>query len=339
MKRKTIMLEMSSVKPYRLVLFMIAAIAMSGCQMFGAAESRVQSNDTVDYSLIADNMVNAVSQYPKLNPLLATVQMNEPENAFAERVYEQMATLGYKLETAETPSADNQVIAQILALDTQAPEDTQLYKLSVGKVTAEREYGLVDGLTVPLSPMTIDGGEKRTVTLNDTDVFGFDDEALTQVSFASNTFKSVDAVLKPELAGAQPKPPTVVRNNIYDTMQSNYTSIFEDYENVEQIVLVFPNDSLRLGDTNKQIIQRYVEKMDTETDVLSVIGCSHGNTEISNGNSLLALGRANRVKEAFMFSGVEHEHVLDEGCWAPETFSDVMPNRGVVLTLKRRIDS
>lgn len=40
-------------------------------------------------------------------------------------------------------------------------------------------------------------------------------------------------------------------------------------------------------------------QMNPDTDVLSVIGCSLEPTAIQNGNSLLAIGRANRVKESF----------------------------------------
>ena len=123
-----------------------------------------------------------------------------------------------------------------------------------------------------------------------------------------------------------------------ENLESNYVDVFTGYEDLEQSILVFPNDSLSLGDTNKLIIEQYVEMMDPATDILSVIGCSHGQTDINNGNSVLALGRAHRVKEALLFSGVEHDQVLDEGCWAPEAF-DAMPNRGVVLTLKRRVNS
>lgn len=136
-----------------------------------------------------------------------------------------------------------------------------------------------------------------------------------------------------------PRERSSVKANFYDTLVSHYDDVFTDYEDVDQSILVFPNDSLRLGDDNKLIIEQYVEAMNPETDLMSVIGCSHGNTEVSNGNSLLALGRANRVKEALLFSGLEHDKILEEGCWASETFDDVMPRRGVVLTLKRRANS
>ena len=47
---------------------------------------------------------------------------------------------------------------------------------------------------------------------------------------------------------------------------------------------------------------------------------SHGKSELKNGNSVLAVGRANRVKEAFVFAGVDNGKVLDQGCWAASIF-------------------
>ena len=128
----------------------------------------------------------------------------------------------------------------------------------------------------------------------------------------------------------------VRKQNLFDIGESNYGGVFEEYEDVSSAVLIFPNDSLRLGGSNKAIIEQYVSKMDPSTDVLSVIGCSLGPSKINNGNSLLAIGRANRVKEAFLFSGLEHDQVLEEGCWSPESVQMNLPARGVVVTLKRQ---
>ena len=92
---------------------------------------------------------------------------------------------------------------------------------------------------------------------------------------------------------------------------------------------------MRIGNVNKDLITSYAKAM-RETDVISVVGCSHGKTDLKNGNQVLALGRAHRVKEALILAGVMHHQILDEGCWASEDFDSVMPARGVLMTLKRR---
>lgn len=69
--------------------------------------------------------------------------------------------------------------------------------------------------------------------------------------------------------------------------------------------------------------------------MISVVGCSHGNTALKGGNEALAIGRANRVKEALLYAGVESKKVLEEGCWANIHYDD-LPRRGVVIELKRK---
>ena len=324
-------------------------VEASSVEVSSVEVSTVVQSD--DYTLISQNLLDALSQYPRLNPHLATVQISPPTNRFEQQVHNDLTQRGYKLKTIDNDNvagalaAGNVVDAKIQASDADAP----LYILSIGEISAERQFSLLDGQTVPVSEMVMRGDDERAIALNDKDVFGAEDELYSKVAFEPRTNTVIDNIFEPreqsELLGEEvPKPSVpdasgIVKRNIYETLQSNYASLLDEYDEVQQDILVFPSDSMRLGDTNKRTIEEYVAKMNPDTDVLSVIGCSHGQTNISNGNSLLALGRANRVKEAFLFSGVDHDKVFEEGCWAPESFGNYMPARGVVLTLKRRRDT
>ena len=286
------------------------------------------------FSLIADNLLDAIGQYPKLDSRLTTVQTVSIDNEFEQAVRADLEKRGYKME-----ADGKRVSARVQPSDNS---DSALYVVAVGEISVERMYSETDGQTVPASEMVVRGGEERSIVLNDSDVFGTESERYTAVEFQPYPDLIIDNLLEPrsppDRLAAQGEVP-LIKRNVFETLQSNYASTLDEYVEVDQNILVFPNDSLRLGDTNKRIIEEYVSKMDPDTDILSVIGCSHGHTEISNGNSVLAIGRANRVKEAFLFSGIENDHILDEGCWAPQTFDEVMPQRGVVLTLKRRKES
>ncbi|MFK7996263.1 MAG: hypothetical protein AB8B87_19145 [Granulosicoccus sp.] len=326
------------------LLLAASTITLAGCGSMGAIMEKMpwHSSDPVDYSLISTNLVDAMSQYPVLGPSLSTIQVIKPDSQFAQQVHEKLTERGFKLERVAKTRGANGVSATVHRDDVDSIRSAPLYVLSVGGISAERRFDSVDGKTIPLSELVFRGVNQRDVTLNDAELFGEVDSNFSTVAFIPEEAADIAAVLRPS---AEKLPSSSVNNdgrqafvkkNIYDTMTSNFSGLYSEYEDVEQKILVFPNDSLRLGETNKKIIEDYVEMIDTSTDVLSVIGCSHGTTEINNGNSLLALGRANRVKEAFLFSGVEHDMVLEEGCWAPETFNGVMPDRGVVLTLKRR---
>ncbi len=321
----------------------VVASSLSACSVLGLT-APWDKPDTPDHELIASNLVNSISQFPHLNPLMATVQVAKPRSAFDHQVHKELDGRGFKLETVAIEEGLNQVKSAIKRVDGNTGSNPQVYVLAIGQVSVERAYDVVADRTVPVSEQIIRGVEERTVTLND-DIFEVPDSTYSSVSFQAYEGPKIEDMLAATAPGSKAgswwkrEKQTAVKKNMYETMTSNYKDVFTGYEDVQQSILIFPNDSLRLGDANKQIIDEYVAKMDPDTDVLSVIGCSHGETGISNGNSLLALGRANRVKEAFLFSGLEHDQILDEGCWAPQTFDDVMPRRGVVLTLKRQKNS
>ena len=125
------------------------------------------------------------------------------------------------------------------------------------------------------------------------------------------------------------------RQNMYDIGGSNFGRVFDEFYDVSKISVVFSNDSMRLGRSGKTSINQFLSTYNRDTDVVSVVGCSHGRTSIQDGNKRLAIGRADRVAEALIYAGVPENKVLEEGCWASKPFDEVFPRRGVVLTLKR----
>ncbi len=123
--------------------------------------------------------------------------------------------------------------------------------------------------------------------------------------------------------------------NVFDLGGSNFVHLLEGRTTIVEQVLTFPNDSMRLGASNKQLVEQLVTRFNPRTDVFSVIGCSMGPTQVRGGNAALALGRAGRVVEALRFAGVANELILDEGCWAGDGSIDNLPRRGVVVSLNR----
>jgi len=104
--------------------------------------------------------------------------------------------------------------------------------------------------------------------------------------------------------------------NVFELGTSNYVDVLTELDIVAQQILTFPNDSLRLGNRNKQLVENMVTRYQSSSDIFSVIGCSMGPTALEQGNAALALGRASRVREALLFAGVDRDKILDEGCWA-----------------------
>jgi len=140
-------------------------------------------------------------------------------------------------------------------------------------------------------------------------------------------------------AGSFSLPPVALSQvqNVFELGSSNYVDVLSDFTVVAQQILTFANDSLRLGEINKQLVENMVTQYEPALDIFSVIGCSMGPTAIQQGNAALALGRASRVREALLFAGVNKDKILDEGCWAGDSEGNALPRRGVVLTLNRKI--
>lgn len=144
-----------------------------------------------------------------------------------------------------------------------------------------------------------------------------------------------DGKQRPALSGGLPTR----KRNVLDIGQSNFASVTQDYEELSFDVLVFANDSLRLGTENKAMLSALAQTFDAQTDLVSLIGCSHGPSAKSRGNEHLAIGRANRVKEELILANVSAENILDEGCWA-STAQEGLPARGVIVRMLRRtVDS
>lgn len=334
----------------RLLFVSIALVTLTACSALDLKAPNFKNislgsiktpwgNSDPAYDLIAANLVNTMVQIPLLNPLITPVQMAEPTSEFEAQLQSAMTNRGFQIEPLSDESEAFLVNAEIDRALSNAGKHKS-YSLSIGPITVARGYRVVSGNTVPVTSQRISGTNERAIAIND-NIFKDANTTVAAVQFEPLVNPETVTIIAVPIEKAEPKLLAANANtgptkNLFETGQSNYVEVFDGYEDVEQSVLIFPNDSLRLGDNNKQIIEQYVSKMDPDTDVLSVIGCSIGQTDIKNGNSLLALGRANRVKEAFLFSGLEHEQILEEGCWAPDSFSEALPRRGVVVTLKRQ---
>jgi len=150
-------------------------------------------------------------------------------------------------------------------------------------------------------------------------------------SFEIDDQSSSSSNLRPSLSSLNP-----FNRNMYDIRQSNYQSIFEQYEDIHKSVIIFDNDSFILGAENKKRVADISEVVNPNTDVVSIVGCSYGKTGDGIENSVLAVSRANRVKEELMMAGVDADRMLEEACYAKE-YEDSMglPRRGVEIKVKR----
>lgn len=326
------------------ILFL--SFMVSACSHF----KTVDDSPSLNESAIAQNLLYTLSMLKEVSPWQTAVQVSKPSTDFGHHVESGLVELGYAIRRV---SAD-QGRHYVRYAGEQVHDETGKYiryRVAIGDVSVERFYDVDGTLTYPISVMTVKGAAAQEVALNDA-IFkhgmggsvssvsfirdnGSEDILHADTGSGSAIEKSAPkSTNKLTLANAAALDPAT-KKNMYETRESNFSAVFVNYRDVKREILVFPNDSLFLDDHNREIIAQYANSIRSDEDVISLIGCSHGKSNLNNGNSLLALGRANRVKEVLLSVGLKEEQVLDEGCWAPVHFDEMMPRRGVVMTLKR----
>ena len=313
--------------------------ALTSCAIFtdssSTSNAAFQIEGTQHDELIAIDLVNALLQFKGMHPADTRLKMTRTNTGFSTALHAVLGVAGY------TMHGQAQLRSQMLTSHVERGRKEltghhRTYMLSVGTIKIKRDYFLQDWGVTPSSNLYVQGADASQIILND-DLFF--DQAPTQ---------SVAARAPTRQLQASPAAPTslssrnmlvdqarIDRQNMYDIGGSNFGQIFDEFYDVSKISVVFSNDSMRLGRSGKTSINQFLSTYNRDTDVVSVVGCSHGRTSIQDGNKRLAIGRADRVAEALLYAGVPENKVLEEGCWASKPFDEVFPRRGVVLTLKR----
>lgn len=327
-----------------------------------AWSSEISQND----ELIAIDLVNALVQFNGMHPANAQLTMTPSNTGFTSALQSVLSAAGYSIG-GKARQSSSLVTSYIEQGKQELTGHHRTYMLIVGTIKIKRDYFLQDWGVTPSSNLYVQGADASQIILND-DIFDqpttqlVADRALTQQApkssselVANTNSQSLDttagtvssaipAVSMPSpvvtLASASSRDllvnrARVDRQNMYEIGGSNFSQVFDEFYNVSKTTVVFANDSMRLGQSGKVSINQFLTTFNRDTDVVSVVGCSHGRTSIEDGNKRLAIGRADRVAEALLYAGIPENKVLEEGCWASKPFDEVFPRRGVVLTLKR----
>ncbi len=204
------------------------------------------------------------------------------------------------------------------------------HEVAVPEVSAQPPARAVADSQALLTPANVERRTRAPVMVQEP--LSTDDPSLLNI-VAPTTYKATGAGSESSALRELFNTPT---RNVRELGQSNFAETFARLTIVGEVILIFDNDSVRMGAVNKMRVNELVRLFNDATDIFSVIGCSNGATSLAMGQEGLALGRAERVKEELLFAGVPGENILEEGCWAGEPYDERMPRRGVVLSLKRR---
>lgn len=336
------------------VTAIVTLLFLSGCSML----PRVKGDDENARSdVVATDMVQTLSQLRGYSPASTTVQLRPGEKGFYQNLERALKRSGYGLQyLSQGESGDRQVSYDVETFEDEYGKSLG-YRVRIGKVELSREYQVEGSRLFPVTSMSVKGVSPVS-TMMDGSIFDHqvvipskEKKADPDTRQKEGKAKDWRAVPSSEEKGWQVVPSSEEalsllishpqglaiaaprkEANVFDSGTSNYNT--SGYTVEDELVLVFANDSMKIGSTNKIILQDMAARFDKDTDLLSVMGCSMGRTSIPNGNELLAVGRANRVKEELIMASIPAESILDEGCWSGER-DDQIPARGVVVTHHR----
>ena len=317
----------------------LASCAVSPVETSGGSQS--------DQQLIAHDLVSVLVQIDELPTVNTTLNLPADfsgQNQFANALQAQLEDAGYGIRTVGQNLPDKVVSYSIEPGVDEAGEVMDTYTVTIGKFGVRRSYGKMGGAVLkPMSLMSVRGVDASSLRIND-DLFSEEQEngsaQVKAVELAPEPATIVEpiAVEEPATIESVVVPEGLYRQptqNFRELERSNFDELLASRQIVDEAILLFPNDSVRMGGVNKIRIAQFVEQFDPDRDVFSLIGCSNGSTNVQGGSKALALGRAERVRQELLYAGIPDERILLEGCWSDEYYDEMMPRRGVVVSLKR----
>lgn len=333
-----------------LSLLLFSTGCATGFSVRNADEEKVTNQRALD--LIGEDLMFVMEQI--LEPRRTTLQYSVGDSYFGEMICQSFNQRGYGLQKVTADQGANYLYHEESVSTEDSGKKRYLYKISVGRVSVEREY-IDNGLRgiEPASPVIVRGSAQQANP--NVELFLLPAEKQSEIQRVVNqgnlaplaTIPRIsyitDELLSDIATGDDLLPEEVATNssniaikNLFFTNESNFAEVTASYDVVRRSIIVFANDSVRLGNRGKRKVRDIFKNYNQVTDVISLLGCSNGYTDLAIGNQGLALGRSKRVFEEFRDLGVPRSALLDEGCWSPERLDGRYPRRGVIVELKRR---
>ncbi len=330
------------------LLLLGAASACSSIAPNLGANANADANNTL--APLSDQMLEDVlSVMPQLiEPRLNSIQFGPNVDELDIIAARTLAKAGYGIQRVTADQGINFFIAN--QFKNEAGINTM--RVSIGELEVTRVYATEDGNIIPAGPFELAGTRitinpalsllgstvSNNAIVNNVEYTSIApiDGGIPTISLLSNDIIQgvVDqATTAPGLTSIN-STKLEVKNRFYD-VAGTFSNLINDRERVAREVIIFPNDSMRLGEQGKQRINKLLNQFSEASDLINVIGCSNGTTRLAIGNEGLALGRANRITEELLTLGVPNRSILDDACWSEDSTGVDFPNRGVVIDLMR----
>lgn len=322
---------------------------LAGCAVPPAGDSQtpleaglnaVQRLQVKHIELIATDLVTALIQVRELEPLSTTLQVSPPRGVYGTKLVETLETVGYGLQYVNSDQGVNYLSYANRAIESNAGF-VQDFVVRVGEIEVTREYEIVDDRVVPTGIMYVRGTRFFDNIVLNTDIFlsqggelEFDNGV--EVELADTTVYSANVPPKSQTREEPGDNLGLVAALVAarsDTQSEAELKLLEQksqYKPVQQAQIIFPDESLQLGRTNKALIGKLVQAMEAGKDALFVSSCGG-----SYDSDEKALKRAIRVEEEFLLRGVPRQKLAIEKC-NPEAYPSSVITPKTVMVMHSR---
>ncbi len=112
---------------------------------------------------------------------------------------------------------------------------------------------------------------------------------------------------------------------------------FPDLFNVHEEILSFDVKSSALSRQGRALLRIIASRFDPATDLVLLVGCAQGESQLENGNAELAVARSQTASLTLQSLDVPERNIFEAGCWSDDVIDARFPQSGLVVTLKREV--
>ncbi len=321
-------------------LRVIALVLVYVSLLVGCASTPPQQEalPTIADRLVAKDFTQIIAQVEELDPTSTVLRMPRPIGflgSFDAALREEFLIVGYSIEYLDYElNLEDPVISHTLTRSKKDDGEVLVYTVSADKIQFRRGYEVdADGLIQPITTMQVKGIDSEILRQDDTI---FDAVADSPENDAGSDDAGITVADRlPDPIGEE----LIVIPPVVDVPAELSEAVdLQNMRIVNESLLTFENQSLVMGESNKNRVRELITEFNSRSDVFSLYGCA-GQDQISwtEEFSELALGRTDRVRSELLYAGIPGDKILIEQCDGDAAESGPeLPEDSVLLLLNRR---
>ncbi len=330
--------------PIAVLFMLVAAILLPACAT--VSPDLKGSSEGLSRDAMLEDILSVIPQL--LEPRSNSIQFGPSDSQLDSIAARELAIAGYGIQRVSADQGDN-FFSVIKTLN----EDGVTYvRIRIGELELARLYQDNNSEIAPAGPFVLAGTQGRIdPKLSNMGAKTADDIIVSNVEYTSTTpinggipkisllsenglQRVVDTTANRTVYTSNNTSINTSHNLLHDN-ESDFRLLLDGRKQITSKTILFPVDSMRLDAGGKEGLVQLLTQFNEQSDLINVVGCSDGASELESEIEGLSLGRTNRVTLELIALGVPKQSILDDACWSPADAGERFPGRGVVVDLMR----